>query len=95
MPKSKDWKDLQILTTNLSRKMITFIDECVRFGLIASRSEYIRIAVKNQLNIDFNFMNTLEHEIKEVRKKDFDPNRYVKIPGYNHNKPVKIIRRMD
>ena len=86
---------LRIITINVPTKYLSFIDKCVEYGLHPSRSEYIRDAIENQLKDDFQFMDRLDYAINEFDNVEFDPTKYVRIPGYNGNKPVKILKRLD
>ncbi len=63
-------------------------------GLVVSRSEWIRNAIRNQINAD---LETVRYEkaVVEETEEYFDPKKFVRVPGYNGNKLVKIIQRLE
>lgn len=54
--KSKEHGPLKIIAVNLPEIDICYINKLMKFGYCASRSEYIRRAVKNQIEDDRNTM---------------------------------------
>ena len=82
--------DMRIITINIPDKFCLFIDKCVQWGLIPSRSEYIRHATELKLKKDMKFIETLNKEIES-----YDPTKFVRVPGYNGEKLMKILRRLE
>lgn len=91
--KSGDWVGLKIVTVNLPEIDLEYIEMIIKVGFVPSRSEYVRVAVRNQINADIERINSQEGIINEEIR--LDPERFVRVPGYNGNKPLKILRRLD
>ena len=91
-PSSK-YDDLRVITCNLPELDLAFIDKFIINGIVSSRSEYIRIALRRSIERDCNILQT-EIEVVDDKRK-LDPNKFVRVPGYNGGKPVKIIRRLN
>ena len=85
--------ELKIVTCNFPIKHINYIKKLIEYGLVPSRSEYVRRAVGNQIADDLKTKRYVEDVM--VGKIKLDPSKYIKIPGYNGDKPVEIIRRLD
>ena len=83
--------ELKIITCNLSVEHLKYIQQLLDWGLVPSRSEYVRTAVANQVRNDFETKRYVETVIEET----INAKKYIKIPGYNGDKPVEIIRRLD
>ena len=81
-------RESKITTVNLREDQLKEI-ESLLFVSSLSYSEYIRRAVQYKLELDME-ETKLIRENERLEKKGF-----VRIPGYNGNKPVQIIRRLD
>lgn len=88
-----DCKSLHVITCNVPELDLAFIDKFIINGIVSSRSEYIRIALRRSIERDCNILQT-EIEVVDDKRK-LDPNKFVRVPGYNGGKPVKIIRRLN
>ena len=82
---------MKIVTCNLPRKHLAYINKLLEWGIVPSRSEYVRVAVANQIRNDFETKGYVEEVIEET----IDNKTFIKIPGYNGDKPVEIIRRLE
>ena len=88
------WGATRICTVNLPELDLAYIKKFIdETRLTPSRSEYIRVALRNQIIRDIEMVNTEKAIIKGALK--FDPEKFVLVPGYNGNKPLKIIRRLE
>jgi len=93
-PASTIWGDLRIITINVPIIDLDYIEKFIdETGLVPSRSEYLRVALRNQINRDLKMSKLLKAFIKGELK--FDPEKFVLVPGYNNNKPVPILRRLE
>ncbi len=81
---------MKIVTCNLPELDLIFIDRMIMAGIVPSRSEYVRLALREAVRRDFKIVAT---EIEVVEGKYLNPKKFVMIPGYS--KPVKIIQRLD
>lgn len=82
---------MKIMTINVPEPYIKYIEKFIEYGLIPSRSEWIRTAMKEQIREDLYFIETLEKETD-----NFDPKKYVRIPnGDGTYKSHKIVRRLE
>ncbi len=86
--------ELKIITINVPRLDLYYIQKFMDAGLVPSRSEYVRNAIRNQINADFETVR-FEKRVVEGTEKRLDPEKFVRIPGYNGNEPVKIVRRLE
>lgn len=86
--------ELKIVTINVPKLDLYYIQKMLDAGLVPSRSEYIRVAIRNQINAD---LETVRYEIGVVEgiEERFDPKKFVRVPGYNGNKPMKIVKRLE
>ena len=86
--------ELKIITINVARLDLYYIQKLMDVGLVPSRSEYIRNAIRNQINAD---LETVRYEkaVIEGTEEYFDPTKFVRVPGYNGNEPLKIVRRLE
>ena len=91
-PLKTDFESLRIVTCNLSELDLNYIEELVRQKISSSRSEYIRVAVRNQINQDLQVIKHQYEVIEDQKKLGKD---FIRIPGYNGNKPVQILRRLE
>lgn len=85
---------MKVITCNLPEIDLDYINMIIgAYGFVPSRSEYIRIAVRNQINKD------IKNQAKKVDiingEIELDPEKFVRVPGYNGNQPVEIIKRLD
>jgi len=90
---NENWTCLKIVTCNISENDLKFIELFVKECIAPSRSAYVRNAVRNQINRDIKTFKTYKGIINEVIK--LDPEKFVMIPGYNGNKPIEILRRLE
>ena len=91
----KSWKHgkMCICTVNIPLLDLQYIKKLMDKTIVPSRSEYIRAAIRHMINHDMELMKYKESIVEgEV---ELDPKLFVKVPGYNGNKPVKIIRRLE
>lgn len=88
------WGSTRIVTINVPEIDLDYIEKFIEdTRLVPSRSEYIRVALRNQIIRDIEMVNTEIDIIKgEIR---LDPKKFVRVPGYNGNQPLKIVRRLD
>ena len=86
--------EMKIITINVPRIDLYYIQKLMDVGLVPSRSEYIRNAMRNQINSDLEIVR-YEKAVIEGTEEYFDPKKFVRIPGYKGNKPVKIIERLE
>jgi len=91
MTRSISHGELKIITVNISVEHLKYIQQLMDWGLVPSRSEYMRIAVANQIKDDFE----TKKYVKSVIEKTIDTKKFIKIPGYNDDKPVQIIKRLE
>lgn len=93
-PKTNEYGDLKIVTINVPVLDLAVIERFINELLIApSRSEYVRIAIKNQIERDIEMTNA-KIAIAKGRGK-YDPKKFVFIPGYNGDKPFRIIKGVE
>ena len=86
--------EMKIITINVPRIDLYYIQKLMDVGLVPSRSEYIRNAIRNQINRDLELVRFQKNVIEE-KEEYFDPEKFVRVPGYNGNEPVKIVRRLE
>lgn len=79
---------LKALTVNITNHIRITIKKFIKWGLVASMSEYVRRAVNNQMIIDLELMEKVE----DINKGILNDNM-VRIPGESHI--YKIVRRLD
>lgn len=91
MVKGSNHGELKIITVNIALEHLKYIQQLLDWGLVPSRSEYVRLAIANQLRRDF---ETKKYVSGVVEKKVGNRNM-IRIPGYNGDKPVEIIRRLE
>ena len=88
------WGSLRIVTINVPEIDLNYIQSIIKeTRLVPSRSEYIRVAIRNQIIRDLEMVK-LEKAIINGEI-ELDPTKFVRVPGYNGNKPLKIVRRLD
>jgi len=83
--------ELKIITCNIPLEHLKYVQKLMDWGIVPSRSEYIRRAVGNQIERD----NETKRYVEEVIETTIDNKNFIKIPGYNGNKPVQILRRLE
>jgi len=88
-----EYDSLKIITINVPLADLMSIEIFCNGKITPSRSEYIRIAIKNQLDHDLEAMKNRIDLIKGKIK--LDPKKSVLVPGYNGDKPFKIVRKLD
>ncbi len=86
--------ELKIITINVPRLDLYYIQKLMDVGLVPSRSEYIRNAVRNQINRDLELVR-FQKNVMEEKEEFFDPKKFVRVPGYNGNEPLKIVKRLE
>ena len=88
------WGNTRIVTINSPEIDLEWIEAFIKkTRLVPSRSEYIRVAVRNQINRDIKLIDSMKTFIED--EEELDPNKFVRVPGYNGDKPVEIIRRLE
>ena len=87
--------ELKVITANIPRPFLIFIEKLRKKGICPSRSEYIRRAIGEQILRDFYMLDKIETQELDYIEFNYDPEKYVRIPGYNGNKPVEILRRLE
>lgn len=89
-----NWGETKIVTVNLPEIDLAYIEKFISdTRLVPSRSEYVRVALRNQIIKDLEMIQIEKKVIKDDIK--IDPNKFVSIPGYNGNKMVRIVRRLE
>ena len=83
-------EEMKIITINIPKKLWKLLKALKLWGLIPSVSEALRHST-------IKYCQELYELVKEVEKDmdNFDPKKFVRVPGYNGGKPVKIIRRLN
>ena len=86
--------EIKIITISVPRIDLYYIQKLMDVGLVPSRSEYVRNAIRNQINAD---LETVRYEkaVVEGTEEYFDPKKFVRVPGYSGNEPLKIVRRLE
>ena len=81
--------NLKIITVNLHEQDIKVMEKFVKYGVAASRSDYVRQAVRAQIKADYKYIEKTDKLTAGV----YDHTKFVMVPG--HDKPFKILRRLD
>ena len=81
--------NLKIITANIHEQDIKIIAKFIEYGIAASRSDYIRQAVRNQIKEDYKYIKKTDKLTAGV----YDHTNFVLVPG--HDKPFKILRRLE
>ena len=92
--KWKNHGELKIITINIPLEHLKYVQQLMDWGKVPSRSEYVRTAVANQIENDMKTKKYIKKVIKNPEE-ILEPEKFVRIPGYNGDKPVEIIRRLD
>lgn len=79
---------LKVTTINITGKVRETMEKMIEWGLIASKSEYMRKALNNQIRKDLKFIVKVE----DVNKGILNDNM-IRIPG--QAKMYKIVRRLE
>lgn len=88
------WGSTRIVTINVPEIDLDYIEHFIReTRLVPSRSEYIRVALRNQIIHDIKLTKDITKIVRDEIK--LDPRKFVRVPGYNGNKPLKIVRRLE
>ena len=87
--------ELKVITCNIPKPYLKYVDKLQKKGICPSRSEYIRRAIGEQILRDFYMLDKIETQTIENIAFEYDPEKYVRIPGYNGNKIVEILRRLE
>jgi len=90
MPRGKVNPQMKIVTINIPRKLHTFLLKMKEWGLIPSVSEALRHTCIKYCRDLYKLMKEIDKDLD-----NFDPKKFVRVPGYNGNKPVRIVRRLD
>ena len=94
-PRWGDNHELKVVTVNIPRIFLRYIEALRIKGICPSRSEYIRRAVGEQVLRDFEMIYNIENidelPIENIEF-EYDEEKYVRIPGYNGGKPFKTVR---
>lgn len=81
--------ELKIVTCNIPKKHLKYIETLCRWGITPSRSEYVRRAISKQIEDDLRTKRYIDEVIETI---DEDT---ILIPDYNNGKPIKILRRLE
>ena len=81
--------ELLTVTMNCSKSHIALIDKFIKWGMVASRSEYMRTSLAHTIYEDLESIERVERLLKRVRKED---DSIILLPGC---KPMKVLRRME
>ena len=96
MPNPRPHGPLKIITCNLPLEILKYIQKLMDWGLVPSRSEYVRAAVTNQVREDLETKKYVEEVIEtdeiKVERTVKIPEGYDYIEGFNGNKPFKTTR---
>lgn len=93
-PTTEEFGDLKIVTINVPLLDLKVIDRFINVLTITpSRSEYCRIAIKNQIEKDIKIMEK-KQDIAKLRGR-YDPTKFVYIPNYNGDRAFRILRRLE
>lgn len=76
--------DMKIITINIPVPYHRLMKKYIEWGICPSVSEYVRRAIDRQIKED---MRTQRYVQKVIASKDS-----VLIPGYNKDKPMRILR---
>ena len=81
---------MAIVTVNLPKKILKVIEKIRVWGLTPSRSEYVRNAVREAINVDLNFMDKVDAVIESE-----EPN-IIRVPNGDGTYTIrKILRRIE
>jgi len=81
---------MRIITINVPEKYCLFIEKLIKWGLIPSRSEFIRHATKEKIDKEMSFIDKVDTVI-EAR----DP-RFIRIPnGDGTYAEHRVIKRLE
>ena len=86
---------LKVVTCNVPIPYLKYVDKLMKLGICPSRSEYVRRALGEQILRDFYMLDKMETQELNNIEFEYDPEKYVRIPGYNGNKMVEILRRLE
>lgn len=88
--------DLKIVTCNIPKKHLEYIRKLLEWGIVPSRSEYVRHAIADQISRDFETKKYVEEVIEadeiKVERSVKIPEGYDYVEGFNGNKPFKTTR---
>lgn len=90
MPNVGKNEEMKIVTINIPLKLHKLFVYLKEWGLIPSVSEAFRqTGIKYALEL-YELIDKIDADLD-----NFDPKKFVRVPGYNEGKPVKIIQRLD
>ena len=81
--------NLKIITVNIHKQDINIIEKFIEYGVAASRSDYVRQAVRRQIKEDYKYIKKTDKITAGV----YDHTNFVLVPG--NDKPFKILRRLE
>ena len=81
--------NLKIITVNLHKQDIEIIGKFIEYGIAASRSDYVRQAVRAQIKEDYKYIKKTDKLTAGV----YDHTNFVLVPG--KDKPFRILRRLE
>ena len=81
--------NLKIITINLHKQDIDIIGKFIEYGIAASRSDYVRQAVRAQIKEDYKY----NKKTNKLTAGVYDHANFVLVPG--HDRPFKILRRLE
>ena len=90
MPNIGANEEMKIITINIPKKIHQLLKAFKLWGLIPSVSEALRHTCIKYCQELYELIDKIDSDLD-----NFDPKKFVRVPGYNGDKPVKIIRRLD
>ena len=81
--------ELISVSMNCCKSHIDLIDKFIKWGMVASRSEYMRTSLAHTIYEDLESIERVEKLLKKVRKED---DAIIFLPGC---KPMKVMRRLE
>lgn len=90
MPNKGANEEMKIITINIPKKLHKFLKALKLWGLIPSVSEALRHSCIKYCQELYELIEKIDRDLE-----NFDPNKFVRVPGYNGNQPVRIVRRLE
>lgn len=81
--------NLKIITANIHEPDLEVIAKFIEWGIAASRSDFIRIAVRAQIKKEYKYIEKTD----AIRTGEYDHTRFALVPGIK--KPFRIVRRLE
>ena len=80
---------MRVITSNLPQNELKIIEKFIEWGMAPSRSEYIRKAIRHQIDHDYEFVKKTD----DIKAGVYDHMKFVKVPGIEV--PFRVIRRLE